>query len=104
MSFELFHGISKKIPALVPGLAPPKGKRCLCSLDRMVETISLGVGHASEFFSSHRIGDLYLPRRVDSLAVYYIRKPAIRRAFSSACSRLGWGIDGGVAFEFIRIG
>src|ERR1700756_3611792 len=28
--------------------------------------------------------------------------PADRRAFFSACSRLGWGIDGGVAFEFIQ--
>src|ERR1700741_525415 len=30
--------------------------------------------------------------------------PAVRRALLTACSRLGWGIDGGVAFEFIRIG
>src|ERR1700730_16438807 len=29
-------------------------------------------------------------------------KPAVRRALFSACSRLGWGIDGGAAFEFIQ--
>src|SRR6185436_14491060 len=75
MSFELFHGIRKKIPSLVPSLAAPKGKRCLRSLDRLVETIFLGVGHAGKFFSSHRIGDLYRPGRVDSLAVHYVRKP-----------------------------
>src|ERR1700751_1225761 len=85
MSFELFHGIRKKIPSLVPGLAAPKGKRCLRSLDRLVETIFLGVGHAGKFFSSHRIGDLYRPGRVDSLAVHYIREP---RGQTSLCERL----------------
>src|SRR5258708_36057266 len=28
--------------------------------------------------------------------------PAVRRALFSACSRLGWGIDGEAAFEFIQ--
>src|ERR1700756_2204933 len=28
--------------------------------------------------------------------------PAIRRAFFSACSRLGWGIDGRAPFDFIQ--
>ena len=51
------------------------GKRCLCGLDRLVETSFLGVGHACKFFPSYRIGDLYQPGRVDSLAVHYIRKP-----------------------------
>src|ERR1700741_2038538 len=98
MSLELFHGISKKIPSLVPGLSAPSRKRCFCSLDRLVETIFLSVGYTCKLFSSHRIGDLYRPRRVDSLAVHYIRKPAVRRAFFNACSRLGWGIDGRVPF------
>ena len=39
MSFELFHGICEKVPSLVPGLATPKGKRRLCSLNRLVETV-----------------------------------------------------------------
>src|ERR1700733_6268724 len=30
--------------------------------------------------------------------------PAVRRAFFSACSRLGWGIDGRVPFDFIQKG
>src|SRR6266550_6810603 len=28
--------------------------------------------------------------------------PAVKRALFSACSRLGWGIDGGAGFEFIQ--
>src|SRR5580692_5356632 len=30
--------------------------------------------------------------------------PAVRRALFSACSRLGWGIDGRVPFDFIQKG
>src|SRR5580692_6749578 len=102
MSLELFHGISKKIPSLVPGLSAPSRKRCLCSLDRPVETIFLGLGHACKLFSGHRIGDLYRLQRVDPFAVHYIRNPAVRRAFFSACSRLGWVIDGEAPFDFIQ--
>ena len=43
----------------VPGLTAPKWKGCLCGLNHHIESILLCVGHASEFFSSHRIGDLY---------------------------------------------
>src|SRR4030088_371692 len=99
MSFELFHGTCKKISSLVPGLAAPKGKRCLCGLDRLVETIFLRVRHACKCFPSHRIGDLYQPGRVDSLAVHYIRKPRGQTSPFSACSRLGWGIDGGAVLS-----
>jgi hypothetical protein len=75
MSFELFHGICEKVPSLVPGLAAPKGKRRLCSLNRLVKTILLSVDHACKFFSGYRIGDLYPHGKVDSLAVHDIRKP-----------------------------
>src|ERR1700722_90104 len=91
MSFELFHGTCKKIPSLLPALAAPKGKRCLCGLDRLVEAIFLGVSHACKFFPSDRIGDLYSPGRIDSLTVHYIRKSRGQASPSKGLLAIGMG-------------